>query len=164
MTHSQAMWQCASMTPGGRRSEAVPTDEPVPSADLQAPRHVDVLVADHNCDVVQLVVEVLARAGLSSVAVHDEASALAALETWRPRVMVLEPVGLWPLGRLRAASVHMAIVVLSALDAVDAGTAAAEIGTELYLTKPFSCRELLECIRACLSTEEPGRIACPVAL
>jgi DNA-binding response OmpR family regulator len=44
---------------------------------------------------------------------------------------------------------------LSALDADEVRTAASGLRPEHHLTKPFSCRGLLECIRACLRTEQP---------
>jgi len=104
-----AGWQSASMTPGGRHGEAVPIEPSLEHASPHAAGPVDVLIADRTRDVVELVAHALASAGLCFVAAHDAASALVALLVQRPRVMVIDTVGLGTLGWLRAASQNTAI-------------------------------------------------------
>ena len=56
--------------------------------------------------------------------------------------------GLEVLRRVRAAGVHVPVLVLTARDAVDSRTAALDAGADDYLIKPFAFTELLSRLRA----------------
>src|SRR5688572_14141646 len=99
LTGSLRRWRLAVVT-----AKRVPSKGSPERAGSQAAGRVDVLMADRNREVVELVAHALDTAGLSFVAAHDEAAALAALLVQRPRVMVIDMVGLGALGRLRTAS------------------------------------------------------------
>jgi DNA-binding response OmpR family regulator len=110
-----------------------------------------VLVVDRYPDVVELLAYALRRAGIGFMAAHDAASALEAFATLRPPVVVLDPQGLDVLEQLRAFGDDTAIIVLTTGDAgEEARVAALDLGADDYLTKPFSCIELVACVQACL--------------
>src|ERR1700682_4322866 len=103
-----------------------------------------VLVVDRYPDVVELLAYALRRAGIGFMAAHDAASALEAFTTLRPPVVVLDPQGLDVLEQLRACGDDTAILVLTTGDAgEEARVAALDLGADDYLTKPFSCIELV---------------------
>jgi DNA-binding response OmpR family regulator len=118
-----------------------------------------VLVADRNEEVVELIAYVLDRAALRVVTAHDDECALSLFAAHRPPVVVIDPVGLSLLGRLRRPSAHTAIIVLSALDSEDARAKAFELGAAHYLTKPFSHHDLVGCVRACLQADQSDAAA-----
>jgi DNA-binding response OmpR family regulator len=143
------------MTPNGRHGNVVPEAASVEHVGARADARPDVLVADRNQEVVELVAYALKRAGLRVVAAHDAAAALAVFAARQPPVIVFDTIGLGVLELLSAATQHTAIIVLSALDSEDARAAAFELGAEHYLTKPISYRELVACVRACLLRKQP---------
>lgn len=109
-----------------------------------------VLVADRNQEIVELVAYAVDRAGLRVVTAQDEETALALLAAHRPPVVVVDIVSIGVAGGLRAAGPETAIIVLSALDSEEAKAIAVELNAAHYLSKPFSHRELVSCILACL--------------
>jgi CheY-like chemotaxis protein len=109
-----------------------------------------VLVIDRDRELVELVGYVLGRAGIDFLAVHDTASALEAVAFRRPLVVILDPYGLDALSQLRTSGDDTAIIVLSAGDVDDSRMARSGLGADYYLTKPFSCNELVTSVRACL--------------
>jgi DNA-binding response OmpR family regulator len=109
-----------------------------------------VLIADRDRQLVELIAHTLHRAGLRSAAAHDKTSALELFAAMRPSVVVLDTDGLDLLQQFRAASSDAAIIVLTARSTEDARVSALNLGADDYLTKPFSHRELLARIRACL--------------
>jgi CheY-like chemotaxis protein len=110
-----------------------------------------VLVVERYRDVVELLAYAFRRAGIGVLAVHDAASALDTCAAKRPPVVVVDPFGLDVLQQLRASNDDAAIIVLTAGDSDDvARVAALAVGADEYLTKPFSCTELVACVQACL--------------
>ena len=142
----------ATVVSGGRHSEAVPNAPRGEQLSASPDGRPQVLVADRQQEIVELVAHVLDRAGLRFVAAHDAGSALALFAAHRPPVVVLDTVGLGlgVLERLSSTSPHTAVIVLSARDAEDARAAAFELGAVDYFIKPFSHRDLVARIRACL--------------
>lgn len=110
-----------------------------------------VLVVDRHRDIVELLGYALRRAGIGLSAVDDAVAAFEAMAAHRPPVVVLDPCGLDVLEQLRAASDDAAIIVLTAGDSDDDARAAAlDLGADDYLTKPFSCTEVVASVQACL--------------
>jgi DNA-binding response OmpR family regulator len=115
-----------------------------------------VLVADQDRELVELVAHTLRRAGLDFVVAHDGTSALELFVLVRPSVVVLDTRGLDLLEQFRAGNREAAIIILTGSTTEDAKVGALERGADDYLTKPFSHRELLARIRACLRRSQRG--------
>jgi CheY-like chemotaxis protein len=152
--HDSPSMRCHTpiMTPQWSPRNVVPEAASVEHVYTRPDARPDVLVADRNQKVVELVAYALERAGLRVAGAHDATTALAVLAARRPPVIVLDTIGLGMLELLRPASQHTAIIVLSALDSEDARAAAFQLGAEHYLTKPFSHRELVAA---------SARVCCP---
>jgi DNA-binding response OmpR family regulator len=123
---------------------------------VTADRRAQVLIADRDRDLVELIAHTLQRAGMRSAAAHDERSAVELFVSLRPSVVVLDSNGLDLLERFRSGSEDAAIIILTANAREDARICAFEAGADDYLTKPFSPRELLARIRACLRRSDLG--------
>lgn len=134
-------------------AEACSAEQP----NLTAGRRAQVLIADCDRELVELIAHTLQRAGLRSAAAHDERSAVELFGSLRPLVVVLDSTGLDLLERFRSVSRDTAIIVLTANSSEDARICAFEAGADHYLSKPFSHRELLARIRACLRRNHPGQ-------
>jgi DNA-binding response OmpR family regulator len=121
-------------------------------------RRVPVLVVDRDRELAALVAHTLHRGGLDFVAAHDATSALELFATVRPSVVVLDTAGIDVLEQFRAGNREASIVVVTSPGPEDAKVAALELGADDYLTKPFSHRELLARIRACLRRSHRGAV------
>ncbi|GAC1325730.1 MAG: MtrAB system response regulator MtrA [Chloroflexota bacterium] len=108
------------------------------------------LVADRDRELVHLVTHTLRRAGLGFAAAHDHASALELFMTVRPAVVVLDIDGIDLLKRFRQDSHEAAIIGVTRATTIDARVSALESGADHLVSKPFSHRELVARIRACL--------------
>jgi len=114
-----------------------------------------VLIADPDRELVELIAYVLRRAGLRYAAAHDTTAALALFAAVRPSVVVLDTNGLDLLQPFRKSSHKVAIIVLTTGGSEEARVSALDRGADDYVTKPFSPRELLARIRACLRWSQP---------
>jgi DNA-binding response OmpR family regulator len=114
------------------------------------------LVADRDRELVELIAYVLRRAGLRYAAAHDATAAVELFAAVRPSVVVLDTNGLDLLQQFRAGSHQPGIIVLTTCGSEDARVKALEQGADDYMTKPFSPRELLARIRACLRWSQPN--------
>jgi len=121
--------------------------------------HVRVLVADDEPHLLHLVRIRLEQAGLDVVVARDGEEALAYAREVRPDLCLLDVAmpkrtGLEVLQALRGdeETFHTKVIMLSA----SAGDADIErgfaFGADGYMTKPFSPRELVACVRAHLLT------------
>src|ERR1051326_1402274 len=154
------------MTPANRKSTlggVRPIDRDrlgvdAPRSDLRIPAgggRAQVLIADRDRELVELIAYVLHRAGLRYAAAHDTTAALELFVAVRPSVVVLDTNGLDLLPQFRVGSHRPAIIVLTTCDSEDARVKALDQGADDYMTKPFSPRELLARIRACLRWSSP---------
>ena len=117
-----------------------------------------ILIADDEPNIVTALEFLLARGGYEVLIARDGDEALKALESARPDLVLLDimmPVksGYEICKRIRERPEwkHIKVVMLSAKgrDAeVNKGMA---VGADLYVTKPFSTRELMEQIRGLLA-------------
>jgi two-component system, OmpR family, KDP operon response regulator KdpE len=114
-----------------------------------------ILIADRDRELVTLIGHTLQRAGLRFTTAHDETSALEVFTSQRPSVILTDTNGLDLLAQFRAAGRETAIIILTAPQGEEARVSALESGADDYLTKPFSHRELVARIRACLRHTPP---------
>ena len=109
-----------------------------------------VLIADPDRELVELIAYLLRRAGLRYATALDAPSALERFASLGPSVVVLDTNGLDLLHQFTISGHNAAIIVLTTADTEDDRVSALERGADDYVTKPFSPRELLARIRACL--------------
>lgn len=117
-------------------------------------RHEEVIVADDDGLVLELVLAGLRRAGVACRGVVDGEAALKAVNELQPRLVVLDWLmpgcnGLDVCRRLKADSVTSAVhvVMLTSRGAEEQVTAAYEAGADDYLTKPFDVAELVRVVQ-----------------
>jgi DNA-binding response OmpR family regulator len=113
-----------------------------------------VLVVDDEPKIVQLARDYLEHAGFAVLTAGDGASALHAVRTRQPDLVVLDlglpqVDGLEVMRMIRAAA-STPIVVLTARDTELDTLLGLELGADDYMTKPFSPRELVARVRAVL--------------
>jgi CheY-like chemotaxis protein len=116
-----------------------------------------VLVADDEEDILLLVRTIIERSGHRVVAVRDGAAALAALQEWKPDLVVLdismpELDGLEVLRRIRAdaETSELPVLLLSARAQEDDVRHGFATGASAYVKKPFSPLELAERVETLL--------------
>jgi DNA-binding response OmpR family regulator len=117
-----------------------------------------VLVVDDEPRIVQLARDYLEHAGFAVLVAGDGRSALQAVRTRRPDLVVLdlglpELDGLDVTRAIRAES-SLPIVMLTARDDELDKLLGLELGADDYITKPFSPRELVARVRAVLRRTE----------
>ena len=128
-----------------------------------------VLVVDDDADIRELVGLKLEQAGYEVVTADDGAAALSVVEGWVPDLVVLDVAmpglsGFDVCKRLRADPVmaKVPVIMLTARTLATYLTLGYMAGADLYLTKPFSPRELVERVGSLLA-EAPPRFADKVA-
>ena len=117
-----------------------------------------VLVVDDEPKIVQLARDYLEHAGFEVIAAADGRSAIQAIRTRRPDLIVLD-LGLPELDGLDVTRTVRAegatpIVMLTARDDELDKLLGLELGADDYITKPFSPRELVARVRAVLRRTE----------
>jgi DNA-binding response OmpR family regulator len=120
-----------------------------------------ILVVDDEPQILRLVRDYLEHAGLKVLTAADGASALKAVRTGKPDLVVLD-LGLPNLDGLDVArglrkDGVVPIIMLTARAGEADRVAGLELGADDYVTKPFSPRELLARIRAVLRRSEAAR-------
>jgi DNA-binding response OmpR family regulator len=132
-------------------NEVGSSEQPIVAGDGR----IQVLIADRDRELVELIAYVLRRAALRYATAHDKTSALELFASLRPSVVVLDNEGLELLQYFSAGHHKPAIIVLTTANTEDARVNALEQGADDYVTKPFSPRELLARVRACLRRSQP---------
>jgi two-component system response regulator MprA len=112
-----------------------------------------VLIAEDDRAVRDALVRALELEGYDVRSVHDGSQALAALETERPHVVVLDVMmphvdGLSVCRRMRASGDRTPVLMLTARVEVSDRVAGLDAGADDYLPKPFAVDELLARLRA----------------
>src|SRR5215203_5562734 len=126
-----------------------------------------VLVVEDDYSIARLLELEFEHNDLEVRCAYDGRSGLAAAEEFRPSVIVLDimlPVidGVRVLERLRRRGNRVAIVMLTARDAIPEKVNSLDLGADDYLTKPFSTAELLARMEALLRRTE-GEVILNVA-
>jgi two-component system phosphate regulon response regulator PhoB len=125
---------------------------------MKMPANLQVLVADDERDVLEMVSKNLTNAGFVVTKAEDGAEALEKARSLGPALMVLDLMlpqmtGIEVLRALRAneRTVHLPVIILTARkDEIDR-VIAFELGADDYVTKPFSPRELTLRVKRILS-------------
>jgi len=113
-----------------------------------------VLVVDDEPDILKLVVVNLERAGFEVRSAENGETALATANSWQPHVVVLDLMlpdipGVEVCRQLRKdGAENLAILMLTARGDEYDRVLGFEVGTDDYVTKPFSPRELVHRVRA----------------
>jgi DNA-binding response OmpR family regulator len=135
---------------------------PTPAADPAIPT-APILVVDDDAKIVRLVRTYLERDGFSVVTAADGPTALEAIETHRPALVVLDLMLPELDGRavIRAVrrddeAAHTPILVLSARSSTIDRIAGLEDGADDYLPKPFSPAELVLRVKSILRRAAPA--------
>lgn len=114
-----------------------------------------ILVIDADLGVQRILRRTLGNAGFQIATAGDGTKALQMFCSTAPGVVILEPrlpgkSGYDLCREIRAADSSVPIVVLSAANDEADKVLLLELGADDYVTKPFSCRELLARVRAAL--------------
>jgi two-component system response regulator MprA len=122
---------------------------------------VRILVVDDDPGVRESLRRSLAFNGYDVELAADGLEALAAVDRQRPDAVILDVMmprldGLETCRRLRAAGDDLAVLMLTAREAVADRVAGLDAGADDYLPKPFALDELLARLRALLRRAAPG--------
>ena len=120
-----------------------------------ANRQPRVLVVDDEEHITELVAMGLGYNGFDVERVGSGRAALAAIERHRPDLVVLDVMlpdldGFEVVRRLRDAGLQVPILFLTARDATSDKIQGLRLGSDDYVTKPFSIEELIERVKAVL--------------
>lgn len=113
---------------------------------------IQVMLVDDEEDFREPVARVLRKCGMDVVGVGSVEDMAAAMETWRPDVIVLDinlpgESGLEAIGRLRAETAA-GLIMVTARGGMDDRVAGLSLGADSYLGKPINIRELEAIIRS----------------
>src|SRR3954471_7904810 len=114
-----------------------------------------VLVVDDEPNIVDVITMALRYQGFEAASAATGQEALAAVESFRPQVMILDVMlpdmeGFEVAERLGAERGHVPIIFLTARDATEDKLRGLTTGGDDYMTKPFSLEELVARIRIVL--------------
>lgn len=114
---------------------------------------IEVLIAEDEPNIVELLTFLLERAGCRTSAVFDGATALDRLRTTLPQVLVLDLMlpgcdGYEVLKAVRgdARLRGMRVLMLTAKGQDKDRRLAESLGVDAFITKPFSNRDLVDCV------------------
>ncbi|HZU49332.1 MAG TPA: response regulator transcription factor [Mycobacterium sp.] len=116
---------------------------------------ISVLVVDDEAVLAEMVSMALRYEGWDVTTAGDGSSAITVARSHRPDVVVLDVMlpdmsGLDVLRKLREQNPHLAVLLLTAKDAVEDRIAGLTAGGDDYVTKPFSIEEVVLRLRALL--------------
>lgn len=122
--------------------------EAPPPGEGQAAVRGKVVLADDDPEVVRLIDAQLRSAGYETIVAHDGGEAMAAVDTHRPDLVIVDIMmpkmtGVDVLSRLHHMPDRPRVIVLSARGREQDITRAFALGADDYVTKPFSPQELL---------------------
>jgi len=114
-----------------------------------------VLVVDDEVNIAELISMALRYEGFEVAAAHTGSKAVSAAKSFRPDAVVLDMMlpdfdGLEVLRKIRSHSPNVAVLFLTARDAVEDRVTGLTAGGDDYVTKPFSLEEVVARLRALL--------------
>lgn len=120
-----------------------------------------VLLVDDEPHILQFLELGLRNEGFDVKTALDGESALAAVHSYQPHVIILDVMlpgtdGLTVCRRLKEEEADIAIIMLTAKDEIDDRVKGLSIGADDYMAKPFSFEELLARIQARLRNQFPS--------
>jgi DNA-binding response OmpR family regulator len=122
-----------------------------------------VLIVDDEPNIVTSLEYLMAKAGYEFEAARDGDAALAAMERFRPDLVLLDVMMPRLSGyevcqemRRRPELARIKIVMLSAKGREAEVNKGLSLGADAYVTKPFSNRELMTCVASLLGEEPPA--------
>jgi two-component system response regulator MprA len=126
-----------------------------------------ILIVDDDNRVTNALRRTLAYEGYQVSITANGEGALSIVRTRPPDLVILDLMlpgidGLEVCRRLRGAEDGIAILMLTARDAIADRVAGLEIGADDYLVKPFALEELLARVKALLRRRNPPDITCEV--
>jgi two-component system, OmpR family, response regulator MprA len=126
-----------------------------------------ILIVDDDNRVTNALRRTLAYEGYQVSITANGEGALSIVRTRPPDLVILDLMlpgidGLEVCRRLRGAGDGIAILMLTARDAIADRVAGLEIGADDYLVKPFALEELLARVKALLRRSNPPDITCEV--
>ncbi len=122
-----------------------------------------ILIVDDDSRITNALRRTLAYEGYHVSSAYDGETALEIARTKSPDLVILDLMlpgmdGLEVCRRIRAAENGVAVLMLTARDAVADRVAGLEIGADDYLVKPFALEELLARVKALLRRRNPADI------
>ncbi len=113
-----------------------------------------ILIVEDEAKIARFLTLELEHEGYEVKAVYDGRSGLAACESWKPDLMILDLMlpelsGIEVCRRIRQTS-DLPIIMLTAKDDVSDKVMGLDMGADDYMTKPFAIEELLARIRVSL--------------
>lgn len=122
---------------------------------------VKILLADDEPNILQFLELGLAGEGYEVCTAENGAEALRKAEEFRPHIVILDIMmpemnGFDVCRKLKDGGENVAVIMLSAKDAVDDRVAGLTLGADDYVVKPFSFEELLARIQARLRNQFPN--------
>lgn len=126
--------------------------------------HTHILVVDDESRVTSALRRTLTYEGYQVSTADNGRSALESVRTRQPDLVILDLMlpgidGLEVCRRLRAANSEVAILMLTARDAVADRVKGLETGADDYLVKPFALEELLARVKALLRRYQPTEMS-----
>jgi two-component system, OmpR family, response regulator MprA len=126
-----------------------------------------ILIVDDDIRVTNALRRTLAYEGYQVSITANGEGALSIVRTRPPELVILDLMlpdidGLEVCRRLRGSGDGIAILMLTARDAISDRVAGLEIGADDYLVKPFALEELLARVKALLRRHNPSDITCKV--
>ncbi len=123
--------------------------------------HGRILIVEDDEAIAACVQTALEQDGLTVEWVGDGATALSALESFRPDLVLLDLAlpkvdGLQVCQAIRARKQYVPVVMLTARDGDLDKIVGLEVGADDYITKPFNIRELVARVRAVLRLARQG--------
>jgi len=121
-----------------------------------------VLVVDDEANIVELVRAYLEKEGFRVEEASDGPAALEAVEKHRPDLVILDimlpEMDGWEVCRRIRSFSQVPIIMLTARDAEVDRIVGLELGSDDYLVKPFSPRELVARVKAVLRRSQPSAV------
>ena len=144
---------------------------PTPSSDNKPMSKQQILVVDDDKSIVKVVRSYLEQAGFSVQTAYDGESALHALRSAKPDLLVLDLMlpdrDGWEITRLIRADATlgaMPIIMLTARVEDTDKIVGLELGADDYITKPFNAREIVARVRALLRRAQFAQTTVPQLL